>query len=242
MPPLLLSDRRRFCIRQHVLLVIPPNHAAASTEPSPRAYGYAHRDIILMPHAAPDDGVGKAAHVQQAGHGHPTPSLLDNADRRRCPPLRALRLALPGVDAERVTAQLEAAARVVLVRFCGKIARPQAAAAGGGGPHGQVCHGWCHNLFGFDVVLESGTADPVLLEINVYPAIAGGTVGLVPRGVYARLVDDTLRLLSPILDAADAALDGPSTLTAPDTPSTTAQAAEQDPGLPPLGGFADLCL
>ena len=37
-------------------------------------------------------------------------------------------------------------------------------------------HGWYYNVFGVDAVFEAGTAEPVLLEVNVYPAIAGGTM------------------------------------------------------------------
>jgi hypothetical protein len=61
--------------------------------------------------------------------------------------------------------------------------------------------GWLYNVFGFDVVFEGPSADAVLLEVNVFPAIAGGTMSAVPREVYARLVDDTLRLLAPVLDS-----------------------------------------
>ena len=44
----------------------------------------------------------------------------------------------------------------------------------------------------------------------------GGTMGAVPRDIYGRIVDDTLRLLAPILDNP------------------------HDPADPPLGGFVDL--
>jgi len=91
-----------------------------------------------------------------------------------------------------------------------------------GGGEEAAASGWVYNLFGFDLVLEGGTGEPVLLEVNVYPAIAGGTMGGVPRGVYARLVDDTLRLLAPVLDAHPL----PPPLSPP----------------PRLGGFADLGL
>ena len=80
--------------------------------------------------------------------------------------------------------------------------------------------GWYYNLFGFDLVLERDTADAVLLEVNVFPALAAGTVGAVPRAVFSRLVDDTLRLLAPILDAEGECAATP----------------------PALGGFVDLRL
>ena len=80
--------------------------------------------------------------------------------------------------------------------------------------------GWYYNLFGFDLVLERDTGDAVLLEVNVFPALAAGTVGAVPRAVFSRLVDDTLRLLAPILEA-----DGDLCRTPP-----------------ALGGFVDLQL
>ena len=49
------------------------------------------------------------------------------------------------------------------------------------------CHG-SSAAARFDLVLEGGSADAVLLEVNAFPAIAGGTMAAVPRGVYARLV------------------------------------------------------
>eukprot|EP01051_Picozoa_sp_SAG22_P003887 SAG22_NODE_197_length_15520_cov_116.311264_9_plen_483_part_00 len=238
-PPLLLADRRRFCIRQHVLLVLPP-----PSDGGLRPRGYSHRDLIMLPHSVPDTGDdggsdgGKAAHVQQVGKRHPTPSLLANADSARGAALQSL-LHLPaGVDAGRATAQLEGSARVALERFCEHVAGERAAAAagrqaaGGASSTAPGCvSSWYYNLFGFDQVLEAGTGDAVLLEVNVYPALAGGTMGAVPRAVYSRLVDDTLQLLAPILDA-----DGAE------------EALRQDPsspwsaGAPPPteGGFVDL--
>jgi hypothetical protein len=68
------------------------------------------------------------------------------------------------------------------------------------------------------MVFEAETSEPVLLEINVYPAVAGGTMGAVPRGIFARTVNDTLHLLAPILDNP------------------------QHPAAPPLGGFVDLAI
>jgi len=47
---MLLPDRRRFCLRQHVLLVLPPLAGSA------RPRGFSHRDVILLPHSAPDPG------------------------------------------------------------------------------------------------------------------------------------------------------------------------------------------
>jgi hypothetical protein len=216
-PPLLLADQRRFCLRQHVLIVFPPFDPTQKKAPAPR--GYSHRDVIVLPHSVPDDGSGenKAAFVQQVGKNHPTPSLLANSDGSRWEALRAVELQIAGMDADRVTSHLEEGARIVLERFCEHIHEERARQ--GGAPHG-----WYYNLFGFDQVLEAGsryTNAPVLLEINVYPAIAGGTMGLVPRDVYARLVDDTLHILSPILDCPESAAGA--------TPLR-------------LGGFADLDL
>jgi hypothetical protein len=136
---------------------------------------------------------GQSIHIQQLGKGHPTPSLLDNEDQTRSPELRAIQLAVPGLDAARATAQLEAQAGAVLQVFV-----KRACLANKDPPHG----GWLYNVFGFDVVFDGQSADAVLLEVNVFPAIAGGTMGAVPRDVYARLVDDTLRLLGPILDCS----------------------------------------
>lgn len=234
-PPVLLDDGRRFCIRQHVLLVVPPfdpsKRGAAAAGPVAAPRGYSHRDVVVLPHSEPDTSAagdadtGKAAHVQQAGTGHPTPRLLFNADPDRPAELKRLRRRVSGVDGDAVTAGLERIARAVLQQLCYYVASEHAAAT-------AESHGWYYNLFGFDVVLDrcAGTAggaggprvgtgpEPALLEVNVFPAIAAGTMAAVPRDIYARLVDDTLRLLAPILDAP------------------------AEPAPPPLGGFADVHL
>jgi hypothetical protein len=231
--PLLLGDRR-FCLRQHVLLVLPPSSPSSSSSCSSEAVplvprGFSHRDVIVMPHSAPDGSDGKAAHIQQVGKGHPTPTLLDNADPARSSTLQATQLAIPGVDPARATEQLECLARAVLDSFC-RVAVPEEPRDGnskrhflqcmfktiilprqardkhgntGENPHRKTLYfaGWLYNVFGFDVVFEGPSADAVLLEVNVFPAIAGGTMSAVPREVYARLVDDTLRLLAPVLDS-----------------------------------------
>ena len=231
LPPADVTPCRRFCLRQHVLLLLPPLRLRRESRAAPR--GYAHRDVVIMPHA--ETGSGKPAHVQQAGSEHPRPSLLANTDPVRGAALRAFELPLPGVDADLATAQLEASARVVLECFVrhvvvrseatGERKQVEEQEEGGGRKEGDETgehSGWLYNVFGFDLVLEGGTAEPVLLEVNVYPAIAGGTMGGVPRGVYARLVDDTLRLLAPVIDTHP--------LPPPSSPP------------PRLGGFADLKL
>ena len=56
-------------LRVHVLLVVAESQA-------PRAW--VHRDVIVLPHAAPYESSSdnKAAHVSQAGRRHPPPQLL----------------------------------------------------------------------------------------------------------------------------------------------------------------------
>ena len=65
-PPALLPDGRRFVLRSHVLVI------ARARAPS----AYVHRDVVVLPHAAPDSDGTQASHVSQAGRGHPPPTLL----------------------------------------------------------------------------------------------------------------------------------------------------------------------
>ena len=138
---------------------------------------------------------------------HPAlgPLFSRSADFRRALKLRALDL--PLLAAEIRTSHSEAPSRAWLQAFWRTAAQHTAdatatagTAGGAGGP-------------------RVGTGpEPALLEVNVFPAIAAGTMAAVPRDIYARLVDDTLRLLAPILDAP------------------------AEPAPPPLGGFADVHL
>ena len=121
----------------------------------------------------------------------------------------------------------------MLTQFCSHVDAVRQ--KGGRGDHHD---GWLYNLFGFDVVLDRSSDSAVrLLEINSFPAIAGGTMGQPSlRPLYARLVDDTLRLLAPILDAAEAEAAAVAGATVAEAKSQRMTSVMMER----LGGFVDV--
>ena len=161
-PPALLPDGRRFVLRSHVLVI------ARARAPS----AYVHRDVVVLPHAAPDSDGTQASHVSQAGRGHPPPTLLADAGAEH--------------PAGSAWAQLPSLVYELLRAAAAELLPPPDAPRDEGS--------LLYSLLGLDLVVDrSGRL--VLLEANSHPAIADGTMAAVPRSVYDNLVGGVLRLL-----------------------------------------------
>lgn len=171
--PPALWEGRKFAVRCHCLV------AASGRQTMPSAW--LHRDVIILPHAAPFDTTSddRAVHVSQAGRNHPAPILAAQvpadhpaAQRMLWPRLR------------RVVAHCLSAAHTALVP-----------------PAAERCQrSTLFSVLACDVTLSADGA-PWLLEVNSHCALGDGTMAAVDPEVYTRLVRDVASLL--VLPALD---------------------------------------
>lgn len=138
---------------------------------------FAHEDVIVLPHSCVYEAgsCNPAVHVSSKGSSssHPAPVLQQQLPE----------LGPAYVVHSQVWPQLKRMAACMIDAVSPALVPAEVR------PEARLYH-----LFGVDcMVTASGQA--VLLEVNSYPAIASGTMSVVPHDVYTRLIGDMVRLL-----------------------------------------------